>query len=100
MSRMAMGVDTHKETLAACLVDGLGIARDERGSATTRPATRRSWPGWRGRRAESGSGSRAPRRTGPRSPGPVAGDSTSSRFRRSSAGESDPNPPSRQERSR
>ena len=26
---VAIGVDTHKDTLAACLVDGLGIARDE-----------------------------------------------------------------------
>jgi transposase len=30
MAAMAVGVDTHKDTLAACLVDGLGIARDER----------------------------------------------------------------------
>lgn len=30
MATMAVGVDTHKDTLAACLVDGLGIARDER----------------------------------------------------------------------
>ena len=30
MAGVAIGVDTHKDTLAACLVDGLGIARDER----------------------------------------------------------------------
>lgn len=30
MAGAAIGVDTHKDTLAACLVDGLGIARDER----------------------------------------------------------------------
>lgn len=29
MAAMAIGVDTHKDTLAACLVDGLGMARDE-----------------------------------------------------------------------
>jgi transposase len=29
MATAAIGVDTHKDTLAACLVDGLGIARDE-----------------------------------------------------------------------
>jgi transposase len=29
MAQLAVGVDTHKDTLAACLVDGLGIARDE-----------------------------------------------------------------------
>jgi transposase len=29
MVQFAVGVDTHKDTLAACLVDGLGIARDE-----------------------------------------------------------------------
>jgi transposase len=30
MATVAIGVDTHKDTLAACLVDGLGMARDER----------------------------------------------------------------------
>src|ERR1700693_3345388 len=30
MAGAAIGVDTHKDTLAACLVDGLGMARDER----------------------------------------------------------------------
>jgi transposase len=30
MVQLAVGVDTHKDTLAACLVDALGIARDER----------------------------------------------------------------------
>lgn len=30
MGGLAIGVDTHKDTLAACLVDGLGMARDER----------------------------------------------------------------------
>ena len=30
MAHMAIGVDTHKDTLAACLVDGIGTARDER----------------------------------------------------------------------
>ena len=45
MAAMAIGVDTHKDTLAACLVDGLGMARDERRSPTTRSGTRRSQPG-------------------------------------------------------
>jgi transposase len=32
----AIGVDTHKATLAACLVDGLGIARDEQAFSNDR----------------------------------------------------------------
>lgn len=30
MAAVAIGVDTHKDTLAACLVDGPGVAREER----------------------------------------------------------------------
>jgi len=37
MATAAIGVDTHKATLAACLVDGLGMAREEREFANDPP---------------------------------------------------------------
>ena len=45
MAQMAVGVDTHKDTLAACLVDGIGIARDERTFAND-PAGHRAFAAW------------------------------------------------------
>jgi transposase len=45
MARMAVGVDTHKDTLAACLVDGLGIARDEQAFAND-PAGHTAFAAW------------------------------------------------------
>jgi transposase len=45
MSAAAIGVDTHKDTLAACLVDGLGMARDEREFAND-PAGHSAFAAW------------------------------------------------------
>lgn len=45
MVQLAVGVDTHKDTLAACLVDGLGIARDERSFAND-PAGHTAFSAW------------------------------------------------------
>ena len=45
MAGPAVGVDTHKDTLAACLVDGLGIARDERTFGND-PAGHRAFAAW------------------------------------------------------
>jgi transposase len=45
MAEMAIGVDTHKDSLAACLVDGLGIARDERAFPNT-PAGHVAFASW------------------------------------------------------
>lgn len=48
MAQMAVGVDTHKDTLAACLVDGLGIARAEQEFPNT-PAGHAAFEAWLGR---------------------------------------------------
>jgi transposase len=45
MATTAIGVDTHKDTLAACLVDGLGMARDEQAFANDR-AGHTAFAGW------------------------------------------------------
>jgi transposase len=45
MVELSVGVDTHKDTLAACLVDGLGIARDERAFANS-PAGHSAFAAW------------------------------------------------------
>lgn len=51
MAQMAVGVDTHKDTLAACLVDGLGIARDEREFAND-PAGHTAFAAWLAEQAD------------------------------------------------
>lgn len=45
MAAAAIGVDTHKDTLAACLVDGLGMASDEREFAND-PAGHTAFAAW------------------------------------------------------
>jgi len=45
MAGVAIGVDTHKDTLAACLVDGLGMAREERAFIND-PAGHRAFAVW------------------------------------------------------
>jgi transposase len=45
MAAMAIGVDTHKATLAACLIDGLGMAREEREFAND-PAGHAAFAAW------------------------------------------------------
>lgn len=45
MATVAIGVDTHKDTLAACLVDGLGMARDELGFRND-PAGHAAFAAW------------------------------------------------------
>ena len=102
MAAAAIGVDTHKATLAACLVDGRAWPARSGRSPTTRPGTRRSRPGRRGSRSPAcGSGSRAPPRSGRPSPGTSSRrGSRSSRSRPSCPGGSAAGPGARAERSR